>query len=72
MKVLSIDIIRRKFDDLTVTEVIQHINGVELRYEINGERCIEGMLLDQEEFEKFVKGNAVELHKGEIIITKVD
>ena len=72
MKVLSIDIVRRKFDDLTVTEVIQHINGVELRYEINGEQCISGILLDQNEFEKFVKGNTVELHKGEIIITKVD
>jgi hypothetical protein len=72
MKVLSIDIVRRKFDDLTVTEVIPHINGVELRYEINGEQCISGILLDQNEFESFIKGNAVELHKGEIIITKVD
>jgi len=72
MKLLSIDIVRRKFDELVVTEVIHHINGVELIYEINGERCIEGMLLDQNEFEKFVKGNTVELHTGEIVIVKVD
>lgn len=72
MKVLSIDIVRKKFNELTVTKVIQHINGVELLYEINKEQCINGMLLDQNEFESFVEGNIVELHKGEIAIVKVD
>jgi len=72
MKVLSIDIIRKKFDDLTITKVIHHINGVELIYETNKEQCITGMLLDQNEFESFVEGNIVELHKGEIVIVKVN
>ena len=77
MKVLSIDIVKREFNDLVVTEVIPHmigvhISGVELIYEINGERCITGMLLDQNEFESFVEGNTVELHQGEIVIVKVD
>jgi hypothetical protein len=72
MKVLSIDIVRRKFDELTVTEIIQHPNLVELKYDIDGLPCISGMMLSNDEFELLIKGNAVELHVGEIVIVKVD
>lgn len=76
MKVLSIDIVRREFVDLVVTEITpSYINSklyFELSYEINEDQCIKGIMLHEDEFSSFMEGNAVELHKGEIVIIKVD
>jgi len=76
MKVLSIDVVRREFVDLVVTEIIPSLNNsksyFELFYETNEEQCIKGMMLDEDEFSSFLEGNAIELHRGEIMIIKVD
>jgi len=72
MKVLSIDIIRKEFTNLVITEIIHHTNWVEMNYEINNSSCITGMMLNKYEFHSFLDGNIVELHKGEIAIVKVE
>ena len=76
MKVLSIDIARREFVDLVVTEIVPSIDNsksyFELFYETNEEQCISGIMLYEDEFKSFLEGNAIELHKGEIVIIKVD
>ena len=73
MKVLSIDIIRKEFTNLVVTEIIpSNENTIILNYEINDSPCIIGMVLGQDEFDSFMEGNIVELHKGEVAIVKIE
>ena len=73
MKVLSIDIIRKEFTNLVVTEIIpSNENTIILNYETNDSPCITGMGLSQDEFDSFMEGNIVELHKGEIAIVKIE
>ena len=76
MKVLSIDIIRKEFTNLVVTEIIpSNKNTIILNYETNDSPCITripGMVLSQDGFDSFMEGNIVELHKGEIAIVKIE
>ena len=73
MKVLSIDIIRKEFTNLVVTEIIpSNENTIILNYKINDSPCIIGMVLSQDKFDSFMEGNIVELHKGEVAIVKIE